>query len=272
MLYLQKNNFIFLFHRAKLINKTEESRLLRLKNLIEKERRFAGNLQNRVIRKTSKSLTERRALLDLLENEYKVKNFITMKPKFDPGSIDNVEDARRYVIESRVFNSGFNLKSMKPEVRRKIRMLDPIHKYKVYKEKLLADNWQQNVEINRAISDSTFNMMLSDRKHWREYNFPPGHPRWQKSEEIKTSSKEASRSRKSSQIPALVNDEIQQVREVNTVREEVESDRTKEKSVVLERRQLLPRNPNAFSMSMRSLGPVYFQTTVSTLPVLQNTL
>ncbi|XP_052819497.1 uncharacterized protein LOC128245396 [Mya arenaria] len=249
--------------RANLINKTEEARLQRMQRLLDKEKRFSNNVRNKVMQRASKTLTEKRALLKLLENDYKVKNFITMKQDFNPSQIEDVETARRYVIETRVFNSGFNVKSMRPEVRRQIRMLDPNHKYKTFKKKLLDDTWSKNVEIDRTINDQTFDKMLHDRKHWRDYNYPPNHPKWLATKDPLESIKSQSTSRRQSKV-----DEIEVVTMENAAFGQPgpeNEDATKEKSIVLERR-LLRRPDNACNMTLRTLGPVYFQTTTAAVP------
>ena len=188
-----------------------------------------------------------------------------MKQDFDPKSICDVETARRYVIETRVFNSGFNVKAMRPEVKRQIRMLDPNHKYKTMKKKLLEDTWAKNVEINRSINDSTFDKMLHDRKNWREYNYPPDHPKWL-STDVGVS-RASSKNRKSRGTPrtqkeSTETDVIDKVLMENQTQVEGADIGGKEKSIVIEKR--LPRRSNdAFSMTMRTLGPVYFQSSVN---------
>lgn len=235
----------------------------RILRLIDKEHRFTSNLQNKVIQRTSKTLKEKKALSQLLEDDYKVKNFVTMRQGFDASTIDNKDLARRYVIESRVFNSGFNMKAMKPEVYRRIRKLDPNHKYKVFKKRLLADVKETNVEINRAISNKAFDHMLHDRKHWRKYNYPPTHEVWSVETLPKLSLNENVAGTDTERLETVV---VQEVAE-NTLDKLTEEDGVpKEKSVVLERR-LPRREQNAFSMTMRTLGPVYFQASVSTDPV-----
>lgn len=244
----------------KLVNRTEGARLEKIHRLIDKEHRFASNLQNKVIERTTKTLKERRALLQLLENDYKVERFITMKQDFDPSLINDKANARRYIIESRVFNSGFNMKAMRPEVHRRIRKLDPNHKYKAFKKKLLAKYKELNVEINRGISDATFYKMLSDREHWREFNVPTRKENWETSGESRDLHA-VTQDVHDSEEAGAEKDEIEAVRQEN-VDAEV---REKEKSVVLERRLARPKQ-DAFSMTMRTLGPVYFQTTVNELP------
>lgn len=180
-----------------------------------------------------------------------------MKQDFDPRQINDNANARRYIIESRVFNSGFNMKAMKPEVYRRIRKLDPIYKYKIFKKNLLVKFKEQNVEINRAISDETFYKMLSDRQHWRELNYPDGYEKWPTSDPARASSRDAARDFSGQDQGHETGDEIEAVRQEN-----VESLEEKEKSVVLERRLARPKQ-DAFSMTMRTLGPVYFQTTTT---------
>lgn len=239
------------------MNKTEEARLERTQRLIEKEHRFLSGLQNKVIEKTTKTLKERRALLQLLENDYKVDRFITMSQDFDPRLINDKANARRYIIESRVFNSGFNMKAMKPEVYRRMRKLDPNHKYKTFKKKLLTHCKEQNVEINRGIGQPTFYQMLSDRQHWRELNRSKGQ------RELEISERATAPSGEIQDLPSHGKEEAEKD-EIEAVR--LENDGAdvpvKEKSVVIERRLARPKS-DAFSMTMRTLGPVYFQTTTT---------
>ncbi|XP_045163902.2 uncharacterized protein LOC123528238 isoform X2 [Mercenaria mercenaria] len=250
--------------RALLANKTENARLERIQRLIDKEHRFVNNLQNKVIQRTSKTLTEKRALLQLLQKEYRFDNFVTMKQGFNSNQIEDIETARHYVIESRVFNSGFNLKSMKPEVHRRIRKLDPNHKYKTFKKRLLADVKVRNVEINRTISTPTFYKMLHDHEHWREYNHPSSKEKMQVSHlpEITSAGKREDFKPEVENIDHIAAEEKDTFPAPDTD-EGVE--KPKEKSMVLERRLARPKQ-DALSMTMRTLGPVYFQTTVSTEP------
>ena len=223
-----------------------------------------NNLQTRVIERTSKTLTEKRAMLQLLEKEYRIDNFITLKQGFNANQIDDIETARHYVIESRVLNSGFNIKSMKPEVLRRIRMLNPNHKYKAFKKRLLTEVKRKNVELDREMSTTTFYRMLHDHENWRDYNH--------------TSSKD---DKKAGLLQTEVVVEEKQQEELNLVERNVEGvvpdvenviqakengeelEKPKEKSMILERRLARPKQ-DALSMTMRTLGPVYFQTTVTT--------
>lgn len=226
-----------------------------------------NTLQNRVIQRTSKTLTEKRALLQLLTNDYRFDNFITMRQGFDANEIEDRETARHYIIESRVFNSGFNMKAMKPEVHRRIRKLDPNHKYKTFKKRLLADYKEKNVEINRTISKSAFYRMLHDRHHWRDYNNPATHNTLTDNHLPDITS------------TGMQNSQVEEKRDKDVVHDEEDTleakkydgnvAETKEKSVVLERRLGRPRN-DGFSMTMKTLGPVYFQATVSTEPNVTN--
>lgn len=243
-----------------LANKTENSRLERVQRLIDKERRFKSNLQNKIIQRTSKLLTEKRAMLQLLANDYKFDNFVTMKEDFDATLIDNKETARHYVIESRVFNSGFNMNSMKPEILRKIRKMDPHHKYKLFKRRLLDNMKEQNVEINREISRSAFYKMLHDREHWRDYNFPPTHERWSNSR-LPQIAPTANKGIPKQYIERVENSISGDSNACDAERTDTEVDKPKEQSKLLERRIARPKH-DTLSMTMRTLGPVYFQTTV----------
>ena len=218
----------------------------RIQKLIEKEHRFKNTIQNRVIDRTTKSLKEKQALIQLLDKEYKVDNFLTMKTGFEPNQIETKYDARHYIIETRIFNSGFNTKSMKPEIRRQLRKLDPNRKYRLFKRKLLEENRCKNIEINRAISNTAFTKMLKDKHNWILYNRPSKHKLFDADED------------KLSDIKPP--DEVQKDGEQGTdlVKKETSSEVIK-KETVLEKR--LPRRPaDAFSMTMRTLGPVYFQS------------
>lgn len=228
--------------------------------MIDKEHRFNNNIQSQVIQRTSKTLKEKRALLQILQSDYRYDNFLTTKPGFDASRIEDKDTARHYIIESRVFNSGFNMKAMKPEVYRRIRKLDPAHKHKAFKRRLLAEVKGTNVEINRTISNSAFRKMLHDREHWRDYNYPPNHEKWMV-ESIPQSDELLHDKGTGEDLVAGSSYVAQQPEDISeSVTEKVEA---KEKSVVIERRLARPK-ADAFSMTMRTLGPVYFQTSVST--------
>ena len=215
-----------------------------------------------MIERTTKNLKEKQALLQLLNKEYKVDNFITMNTGFDMNQIESKHDARHYIIESRIFNSGFNTKSMKPEISRQLRKLDPNRRYRVLKKRLLAENRRKNIEMNRAMSNSTFTKMLKDKDHWTLYNHPAADKR-------------------TGSVTNIVDDKFKYSGEIVTDIEEsdekgeenvIDSDKheLQEKETVIEKR--LPRRPaDAFSMTMRTLGPVYFQSSSYQLPTTEET-
>ena len=243
------------------MNKVEETRLEKLQRIIAKEQRFRNNVQSKVIERTNKTLKEKQALVQLLSHDYKFDNFVTMQRGFDPNQIDSKHVARRYVMESRVFNSGFNMTALRPEVHRRLRKLDPNHKYHVFKKKLLAENRERNVEINRAISNSAFRLMLHDRENWREYNDPKARPKPKKREDQLTDTPVLEFVQnvdfRPENIPVT---EASNEESVDVTTED--HGHLKEKSIVLERR--LPRRPvESFGMTTRTLGPVYFQAPVS---------
>jgi hypothetical protein len=187
-----------------------------------------------------------------------------MKQGFNANQIEDIETARHYVIESRVFNSGFNVKSMKPEVHRRIRMLNPNHKYKAFKKRLLADVKRKNVEIDREMSTTTFYRMLHDHEHWRDYN----HTTTKHSKQTDLSQSEVPEEEKQREglnaIEKNTEGVIQDSKHGTVATETGEdSDKPKEKSMVLEKRLARPKQ-DTLCMTMRTLGPVYFQTTVTT--------
>ena len=241
--------------RADLLNKTENERMGKIQRLIDKENRFRNTLQDRVIERTKKSLKEKQALIQLLNKDYKVDNFITMKSNFDMNRIETKHDARHYIIETRIFNSGFNTKSMRPEINRQIRKLDPCRKYRVFKRRLLEDNRSRNIEINRAIPDSAFDKMLKDKNNWTRYN---KHVEREETGslpklDIKAHAEEPDRE-------VVENDDI-----VNGDKQPSESEQAGVKYGSVQRERILekrlPRRPaDAFAMTMRTLGAVYFQS------------
>lgn len=223
--------------RVKLVNKTEEQRLEKLQKLIEQEQKFNTTIQNKVIHRLSKTLKEKKAMLQLLQKEYRFDNFITMQDGFDPALIDSKEMARHYIIESRVFNSGFNMKAMKPEVHRQIKKLDPNHKYKAFKRRLLEGVKSTNVEINRAISNSAFRRMLHDREHWRDYNFPPDHEKWT----LASTQPEEARDELHERREPVAEDSHVNANEAMRLNRSTEEVKNREKSVVLEKRLARPK-------------------------------
>ena len=248
--------FIYLSDfRADLLNKTETERKEKIQKLIEKEYKFKNTLQDRVIERTKKSLKEKQALIQLLGKDYKVDNFMTMKSGFDTSQIETKHDARHYIIETRIFNSGFNTRSMRPEINRQLRKLDPGRKYRVFKKKLLEENRGRNVEINRAISDSAFRKMLKDKNNWILYN-QPSERKWSGSLTNVSEHKKTEVNNVEPVKTEVASDEKQNADVEHVVIKEL-GDIEREK--ILEKR--LPRRPaDAFSMTMRTLGPVYFQS------------
>ena len=255
--------YLFLTFRADLLNRTEREKTDKINRLIEKEHRFQNNIQNKVIERTTKILKEKQALLQLLNKEYKIDNFITMKTGFDANQIESKHDARHYIIESRIFNSGFNTKSMRPEISRQLRKLDPNRRYRVLKKRLLAENKCKNVEMNRAISSATFTKMLKDKDNWTLYNHP--------SDEHRTGNVTHIVDDKFTHSVGVIPEKDENVeREGEKV---IESDKQElqEKETVLEKR-LPRRQADAFSMTMRTLGPVYFQSSSYQLPKTEDDL
>ena len=233
----------------------------KIQRLIDKENRFRNTLQDRVIERTKKSLKEKQALIQLLNKDYKVDNFITMKSDFDMNRIETKHDARHYIIETRIFNSGFNTKSMRPEINRQIRKLDPCRKYRVFKRRLLEDNRSRNIEINRAIPDSAFDKMLKDKNNWTVYNKPAEHERTGSLPklDIKAHAEEPDRE-------VVENDDV-----VHGDKRPSENEQAGVKYGSVQRERILekrlPRRPaDAFAMTMRTLGAVYFQSSSYKLP------
>ena len=243
--------------RADLLNKTETERKEKIQKLIEKEYKFRNTLQDRVIERTKKSLKEKQALIQLLGKDYKVDNFMTMKSGFDTSQIETKHDARHYIIETRIFNSGFNTRSMRPEINRQLRKLDPGRKYRMFKKKLLEENRGRNVEINRAISDSAFRKMLKDKNNWILYN-QPSERKWSGSLSNVSEHKKTEANNVEPVKTEVASDEKQTADVEHAVIKEGDIEHV-EREKILEKR--LPRRPaDAFSMTMRTLGPVYFQS------------
>lgn len=232
----------------------------RLQKLIDKEQRFKNNIQNKVIERTTKTLKEKQALVQLLANEYKVDNFITMKTGFDVKQIETKRDARHYIIEARIFNSGFNTKSMKPEITRQLRKLDPNRKYRVLKKRLLAENRSKNVEMNRAMSNVTFYNMLKDKNNWLLYNQPSSIEKTGSGRDVAGEKSKATGDMSPEETDSAKKKEHTTAAEDATTNHEI-----REKGIILEKR-LSRRPPGAFSMTMRTLGPVYFQSSSYQLP------
>ena len=232
----------------------------KMNRFIEKEHRLKNNIQNKVIERTTKNLKEKQALTQLLDKEYKVDNFITMKTGFDVNQVESKHDARHYIIETRIFNSGFNTKSMKPEISRQLRKLDPNRKYRVLKKRLLAENRLKNIEMNRAMSNSTFTKMLKDKDNWILYNHPTADKRTGSVTHLADENFKQS-------VDMVTEKEESGKKEGQGIDSEDATAKTEmlEKGTVLEKR--LPRRPaDAFSMTMRTLGPVYFQSSSYQLP------
>ncbi|KAK3581356.1 hypothetical protein CHS0354_016199 [Potamilus streckersoni] len=159
--------------RAQHANNIEKRRLDKLMSTLQREQRFMDNIQARVIQQTSQSFTERHALQEVLSSDYRVDNFITMKKKLKPEDIHDRKTMRRFIIESRVFNSGFGMHALYPEVKRKIKQSDISWEVGRRKKLLLRKNQEVSKTVmNPTMSQSAFRRMLSDRKHWTQYNTP----------------------------------------------------------------------------------------------------
>ncbi|KAL3861599.1 hypothetical protein ACJMK2_007625 [Sinanodonta woodiana] len=159
--------------RAQHANNIENRRLDKIMSALKREQRVKDNIQARVIQQTSQSYTERHALQEVLSNDYRVDNFITMKKKLKPEDIHDRKTMRRFILESRVFNSGFGMHALYPEVKRKIKHSDINWEVGRRKKQLLRKNQEvSKTVINPTISQSAFRRMLTDRTHWTQYNTP----------------------------------------------------------------------------------------------------
>ncbi|KAL3861105.1 hypothetical protein ACJMK2_007177 [Sinanodonta woodiana] len=238
--------------RALQINKVEVSRLDKITKFIEKEKKESEAIQSRIMERMTKSLQERKALHRVLVEDYRVDKFITMKKDFNPMDIDTEDrkSLRRFILESRVFNSGFGMKSLRPEVRRKLRQMDPVRKIRRFKRTLLEHNKaESNFLINPAIPDYAFYKMLSDRKHWKEYNV--------------TRARHEDDDGLNSDGLSVQDDQKEIVQKDSIVETHREESCGRDK--VLERRvSFMDRDVTAApKVTMSTLGPVYFQTTVN---------
>ncbi|KAK3594994.1 hypothetical protein CHS0354_019924 [Potamilus streckersoni] len=246
--------------RALQINKVEVNRLEKLTKFIEKERKESEVIQSRIMERMTKSLQERKALHRVLVEDYRVDNFITMKKNFNPEDIDTEDrkSLRRFILESRVFNSGFGMKSLRPEVRRKLRQMDPVRKIRCFKKKLLEHNKaESNFLINPAIPDYAFYKMLSDRKHWKDYNVPK--TKYEDDDGVNSDG-----------LRAGVQDDQKETVQKDSF-PEMHREEFCDRDTVLERRLSLMDRRNvvdkdvsaAPKVTMSTLGPVYFQTAVN---------
>lgn len=158
--------------RAMKVNIIESERTKKLHKIIEKNKRHVDVLQGRARERTEKSLKELKAFQQVLNNEYKVSNFKTMDKGFRRELVQTPRTARRFKIETRVYYSGFEMKTFKPEIDRKLRQMDPSRTQRIMKKILLEEfKDRSNILIDRNLSEKTFLEMLDNHNNLKQYMY-----------------------------------------------------------------------------------------------------
>jgi hypothetical protein len=154
--------------RAIQANVCELERLGKIERFLEREQRIREVIRSRLVAKTQKSLRDMQAFEKVISNEYRVKNFATMRRGFDRSMIQTPRLERRVKIETRIYNSGFSMKALQPEIKRTQRKMDPERKRRFVKRKILEYcHDQSDVVINREVPSSAVYRTFRDERHWR---------------------------------------------------------------------------------------------------------
>ncbi|XP_033764350.1 uncharacterized protein LOC117345385 [Pecten maximus] len=158
--------------RAVKLNALENDRLKRINRMYDKSRRHSEYLSAQVLQRTQKSLQDLNAYQYVLNNEYRVSQFKTMDPRFTRECAQTPRTTRRYNLETRIYNTGYGMKSFRPEINRRIRQTDPARVTKIFKKVLLEKfKNESDLVINRKISHSGFYRMLEDRNNLKDYTY-----------------------------------------------------------------------------------------------------
>lgn len=156
--------------RAMKVNLIETEKTKKLQRILEKNQRHTDFIQGRMKERTERSLRELKAFQQVLNNDYRVSNFKTMDRGFRRELVQTPRTARRFKIETRVYYSGFDMKTFKPEIDRKLRQMDPSRTQRIMRKILLEEfKDRSDVLIDRNLSEKTFLQMLDDHKNLKQY-------------------------------------------------------------------------------------------------------
>ncbi|XP_046564711.1 uncharacterized protein LOC124273486 [Haliotis rubra] len=131
--------------RAVKANEAEIQRLQKITRFIDKGCRTAENTQSRVIDKMSKHLKELQAFKKVVQDDYKISKFQTLRNP-DPDLVP----PRRLTVETRYYHSGFDMKSLKPEINRTLKLMDPERRRKRFKRQILEASRRETSMLSKT--------------------------------------------------------------------------------------------------------------------------
>ncbi|XP_046328770.1 uncharacterized protein LOC124112685 [Haliotis rufescens] len=131
--------------RAAKANEGEIKRLQKLTRFIDKGCRTAESTQSRVIDRMSKHLKELQAFKKVVQDDYKISKFQTLRNS-DPDLVPT----RRLTVETRYYHSGFDMKSLKPEITRKMKLMDPERKRRKMKQQILEASRRETSMLSKT--------------------------------------------------------------------------------------------------------------------------
>ena len=149
------------WRRAMKINEAENHRCYLTTSILEKHYKAADNRKERVIQRLRQTLEELEAYKKVLQS-YRVSNFGTLRWGYKRSSPVTPRSNRRNKLEMRIYDCGFSLETLKPEVKKVIEISKPEVKRSLAHERLLqiARN-RSNFMIDRRLTNQA---MLRENK------------------------------------------------------------------------------------------------------------
>ncbi|KAK3087080.1 hypothetical protein FSP39_001390 [Pinctada imbricata] len=145
-------------------NEIEMERLLRMNKSMEREQRMREAVLERMKARTEKHLGDLTGYRRVLNTEYKVSNFSTMKKGFRRKYVYSPRTARRLKLETRIYHGGYQMNYFQPEIQRKLRNVDPTTMNKLFKKVLKELNEEGSGEvIDRNLTDNDYYEKLKEK-------------------------------------------------------------------------------------------------------------
>ena len=140
--------------RAQKINEGEEQRCRVYTDMLEKHHK-AQELRNaKVVARVQHSLKELEAYKDVLHS-YRANKFMTLEWGYTPRKPNTPRTFRRSHLENRVYNCGFSMETLYPEVKQQLDRNKPEKKNKERLQKLINVSLKRsNFKIDRRMTDA----------------------------------------------------------------------------------------------------------------------
>ena len=144
-------------------NDSEAQKLQKITNILDKNCRTSEVMYRNVIDKTKKRLREIEAFQKVVTEDYRIDKFRTLQIGFAPET--SRISTRRLAVETRFYYAGFCMTSLKPEIERKLRLMDPERGRTRFKRRLLEHSRRETSSLTKL--ERSTSVMLDTVRQWR---------------------------------------------------------------------------------------------------------